>query len=137
VQKPANSRYSFDLFRSLCVVTSCIAFVLSAVFIVVPGIIEVLFDIEAGPSAEFLARRSGVVFLGVSVLTFAARKITDFAARRAISLGMAVMMTGLSVLGSIEFLRGVSGIGTIAAAALEVAIGVGFIVAQSRLSATP
>jgi hypothetical protein len=84
------------------------------------------FGVEATAPAEFLARRVAMLMLGFAVLAFLGMKMPHSPARQAMTLAIAVNMTGFAVMGLIEFGQGVMGVEILAAAAIESFVAVAY-----------
>ncbi|MGC1494613.1 MAG: hypothetical protein WA790_02305 [Sulfitobacter sp.] len=98
-------------YHDLSITASIIAAALFLCLLLVPGLIHWLFAIPSDPATDFMSRRAGVLFLGLSIITFQARHAPQNPLRRGISLGIATLMGGLALLGTFEFFRGQTGIG--------------------------
>ena len=101
-----------------------LAFVITAalclVLLFIPGLIYWLFGIEGGASADLIARRTAMLFAGLSILALITSETESDEVRQVVSLSFAVAMAGLAVLGLVELLRGAAGIGILLAVAVEV-----------------
>lgn len=60
-----------------------------------PAVLLELLGLEVTPALSYFAKRAGYLFLGLAVLSFLSRKVTDVAALKAISTGFAVLFIGL------------------------------------------
>jgi len=114
-------------FKDLSLIMSVIAILLFAVLLLAPNLIFILFAVEGNESAYFLARRAALLFLGYALISFAARNAQASAARQAISVGIAVAMLSLAVLGLVELSRGYAGIGILLAISAELFIGLSYL----------
>lgn len=104
---------------------------LCLVLVVAPGLVLALFGLpttDPDGLGGFLARRAGLMFLGVAVLLWLARGLADQTGRAVISAGTAVLMGGLAIAGVAELARGYVGPGILLAASAELALSVTFTV---------
>lgn len=106
-------------FKVVSVITAVIAFVLCVVLILFPEVIFMLFNIDENSSAFFIGRRAAMLFLGISVFTWAGRNASHSESRQAICLGLTISMLALALLGITEYLRGFAGIGILLAVITE------------------
>jgi hypothetical protein len=93
---------------------------LCLVLIIHPDILFMLFGIEKESAGIFIGRRTAMLFLGLSILTWVARNTAHSTARQAICLSIAISMLGLALLGIFEYLSGTAGIGILLAIVTEV-----------------
>ncbi|MEP3345923.1 MAG: hypothetical protein ABJN34_01915 [Litoreibacter sp.] len=107
---------SFEILNKLAFVVTAL---LCVILLFAPGIVYWLFGVEASETADFIARRTAMLFAGLSVLTFMTVDTESDELRQTVSLSMAVAMSGLAILGMFELLRGVAGIGMLVAVAAE------------------
>lgn len=107
-------------FKCLSVCTSFVAMLLCFVLIIHPDILFMLFGIEKENAGIFIGRRTAMLFLGLSVLTWCARNTAHSNARQAICLSIALSMLGLALLGIFEYLSGTASIGILLAIVTEV-----------------
>ncbi len=112
------------LYPRLCTVVALLFFALFINLVWVPDIPFWLFDLQGNEVAEILAKRAGVLFLGLCVLCFAARRSQSPEVQRLIALSVWVAMGGMAVLGIYEFLRGAVGPGMWVAVIIEILIAV-------------
>ncbi|TMO63508.1 hypothetical protein CWC19_19095 [Pseudoalteromonas aurantia] len=61
-------------FKIVSVITAVISLILWLVLMIEPEVIFMLFDIDKNSSAFFIGRRAAMLFLGISVITWIARK---------------------------------------------------------------
>ena len=113
-------------FKVVSVITAVIAFVLCIVLILFPEVIFMLFNIDGNSSAFFIGRRTAMLFLGISVLTWAGRNASHSESRQAICLGLTISMLALALLGITEYLRGFAGIGILLAVITEGILAVSY-----------
>lgn len=113
-------------FRTACFATAVIWGLLAVTLTFLPGLIYWFFQIAPDPSASFLGRRAGMLFLGLATMMFVIRNATSPDAQRAASAAAIASMGGLAVLGIFEFMRGFAGAGIWIAIIIEVGLVVTF-----------
>lgn len=89
--------------------TLCMSLFLT--LMVVPGVVYWLFDIPTSDTADFMSRRAAILFLGLAIVISLSRNEANTNLRRSVSLGAAVLMGSLAILGGVEFFRGAAGAG--------------------------
>ena len=114
-------------FKTLSLISATIAALLFLTLLLAPGLIFWLFAVDSHESAEFIARRAAMLFLGLAVLNYLARNTPPSQLRRALSLGMASTMLGLALLGTVELLCGFAGIGIVPAILTETLLGLAYL----------
>jgi len=113
----------FRPWRSYADLSMTAALVMGGLFLcllLLPGIIHWLFGIASEPSTDLMSRRAGMLFLGLAIIVFQARDAPQSPLRRAITLGITVMMAALALLGMAEYYRGQAGLGIWIAICVEV-----------------
>lgn len=113
-------------FRNLNIATTVIASLLFLILLCTPNIAWWLFGIEGGESADFVARRTAMLFAGIAALCWFTRNTPAGAAQSGIAKGLALAMIGLVMLGLSEWLRGFAGIGILLAVVTELTLAVGY-----------
>ena len=113
-------------FRSINQAASLLCAILSVALIFLPELIYFLFNITGDAVGNFLAKRAGMLFLGLATLLYFSRNIEASSARSAISLGLVVAMGGLALLGAYEYFRGYAGIGMWLAIITETTFAIGY-----------
>ncbi|MGJ8626521.1 MAG: hypothetical protein ACSHXB_06130 [Sulfitobacter sp.] len=111
-------------YADLSIVAALVTAALFLCLLLQPGIIHWLFDITSEQATDLMSRRAGVLFLGLAIIIFQARRAPQSPLRRGITLGIAVMMTGLALLGMAEYFRGAAGMGIWLAICVEVIFAV-------------
>ena len=106
-------------FKMVSVITAVIGLTLCLVLLLTPEVIFMLFGIDENSSAFFIGRRAAMLFLGISVITWAGRNASHSESRQAVCLGLAISMLSLALLGAIEYLRGFAGLGIALAVTTE------------------
>lgn len=113
-------------FKTLCMITAALSISLFAILLLYPPLIYSIFAIPGHESADLLARRAAMLFLGVAVLSWNSKGANAAQTQRAFALGTIVMMTGLAAVGLFELARGFAGLGILFAIVTELAIAAGF-----------
>ena len=114
-------------FKQLNIVTSIICLALFIILLIIPESVFLLFGAEGNETAYIIARRASMFFMGYAVISFFSRTAQPSAIRQAISLGIALSMLGLLVLGIFEFMHGTFGSGIFLAVSLEVFLFVSYL----------
>ena len=98
-------------YRAVSIAASVLYGALFACLLVAPHLIYWLFGVEQHATADLLARRAAMLFLGLAVLSFLGRNAANSSLRQTVLIAMATMMAGLILTGMYEFFRGAAGIG--------------------------
>ncbi len=101
--------------------------VLFITLLIMPQFIFWLFGVPQSETADLIARRASMLFLGFAVVGWSARNAPPSPLRSGISLGIVVMMAGLACTGSYEFLRGFANWPILLAVATECAFALIFL----------
>ena len=94
---------------SLSATALCIA--LFVCLLVAPDLIYWLFGVASHATADLLAKRAAILFLGLAVLSFMGRNAPPSSLRHAVTVAMATVMGGLMLVGMYEFFSGTAGLG--------------------------
>lgn len=86
-----------------CKLLTCLCSVLFVLLLLAPGVIFWLFGVPQSETADLIARRAAMLFLGLAVISWNAHSAPPSIG---FSLGIVVAMLGLASAGSYEFLRG-------------------------------
>ena len=113
-------------FKKLNIITSLICITLFLFLMFTPELIFLLFGAVGNETAYIVARRTSMFFMGYAIITFFSRTAQPSIIRQAISLGIAISMFGLSVLGIFEFIHGSVGVGVFLSVSLEVFLFVSY-----------
>ncbi|ATC99665.1 MULTISPECIES: hypothetical protein [Pseudoalteromonas] len=126
-------------FRLLSGITALIAALLSVALMGIPELLFYLFNIEASDATYFMGRRASILFLGLALVSWQIRNISDNTAQLGVSLSFMVIMFGLAILGSIEFTLGNAGVGIFLAIITELTLGLFYlkIWREKRLRSNP
>ncbi len=98
-------------YKTVSVAASALYIALFACLLIAPDLIYWLFGIESHTTADLLAKRAAMLFLGLAVLSFLGRNAPYSSLRQAVSAAMATTMAGLMLTGMYEFFLGTAGIG--------------------------
>ncbi len=109
-------------FSAVSIATASFFLTLAAVLLIAPDLIYWVFSLEAGESADGLARRAALLFLGLATISYLGGTLKDSTSRSAISPGIVVAMAGMALLGVLEYLRGGVGAGIGVAVMVELAL---------------
>lgn len=120
-------------YRTLCGLTGAIALALALTLLLAPQVIYALFAIAPHESADFLARRAAMLFVGFAVLSFSMRE-AEPRSQRSYSVAMATTMGALAALGSFELARGFAGLGLGLAIGVELFLTAAFVLHVRALS---
>lgn len=126
-------------FYKLSAITALIAALLSVALMGVPELLFYLFNIEASDATYFMGRRASILFLGLALVSWQIRNISDKTTQLAVSLSFMVIMFGLAILGSIEFTLNNAGVGIFLAIITELTLGLFYlkIWREKRLHTNP
>lgn len=105
--------------------SSSVALLFLVLFIVLifwPDIVYWLFQVEGNETADFLAKRAGMLFLGLSILCFHSRNTVSGEVVDLVALCVGLAMATMALLGVIELMRGNAGWGILVAVFIEVSI---------------
>ncbi len=114
-------------YRALCWAAAGLQLILFVALLTLPEMILELFAVPSTSSAEFLARRAAVLFLGNTILCFRFAELEAGALRRKICQALALMWLVLAALGLGELLRGFAGLGILPAIVTETIFGILFL----------
>ncbi len=114
-------------FKTLAVTTAIIAFLLGLGYLCFGAVIVGRWQIEPTESVLLLGRRLAALYMGLSVIFFLARSAPASPVRTGLSIGAAVALSSLALLGLYEFLSGHAGRGILASMAVESLLATGYI----------
>ncbi|WP_424982959.1 hypothetical protein [Maritalea sp. S77] len=120
------------MFKNISIAAALLFFTLSALMIFYPPLIYWLFALEPHELGDFLAKRAGVLFLGLGLLSFLTRDVRDKAIQRIISISFGSMMLLMAAMGIYEFARGYAGIGIWFANLTEIGFGAAYLMMWRR-----
>lgn len=98
-------------FKAVSLAASALCSTLFVCLLLTPDLIYWLFGVESHATADLLAKRAAMLFLGLAVLSFLGRNAPYSSLRQAVSVSMATTMAGLILAGMYEFFMGTAGIG--------------------------
>ena len=113
-------------YRRTTTITSLIFITLFVALVLFPQVIYWLFNLQQNDVSDFLAKRAGMLFLGLAILCFYSRNTSSMEVEKLVSLSIATSMTAMAVLGIFEFLRGNAGPGIMVAVFAELVIALFF-----------
>jgi hypothetical protein len=119
-------------YRILALCTSAICFALAATWLLVPGLLLSLWNVQTSPAAELVARRGAVLFFGFAIMFFSSRNTEPSVTRLSLVRGFAVGCLALACLGIFEFVLGHAGVGIFLAVVVELLLAVLFFVLAHR-----
>lgn len=93
-------------YRAAARATGGVFALLCATLVFAPGLVLWLFDLADAASATVLARRAGVLFLGLALVLLLTQTHPSNSSRKAIQYAVAVMLCAMALLGLVEWLRG-------------------------------
>lgn len=113
-------------FKTLNIITAVICIALFLFLIFIPELVFQLFGASGNDTAYIVARRTSMFFLGYAIIAFYSRTAPPSMIRQAISLGIAISMLGLSILGIFEYNRGTVGVGVFLSVSIEIFLFVSY-----------
>lgn len=114
-------------FRAIATTAAVIAFILGIGYLFAGHLVVGRWQVDPTEGVLLMGRRMGAVYLGLSVIFFAARSTEASPARSAIAGGAAVALFLLALLGVYEFAGGNAMRGILVSAAVELLLAVGFV----------
>ena len=96
-------------YKMVSIAASALYVALFACLLIAPNLIYWLFGISGDATADLLAKRAAMLFLGLAVLAFLGRNAPPSHLRQAVSAGMAAALAGLMLTGMYEFFVGTAG----------------------------
>lgn len=109
-------------FHSICSGVALLFLSLCVTLVALPEIVYWLFSLQGNDLGDFLAKRAGMLFLGLSVLCFLSRNSTNSEVKRIVAASIGAAMGAMALLGIYELVRGNAGLGILAAIFIEIAI---------------
>ena len=103
---------------------------LSLILLFIPDLIFWLFQLADSLATTAMARRAGILFLGLFLIMFLTRDHARNPTRRSVQAAGAVMLGAMACLGALEFLRGTIGPGVWLAIVVELALASALIAAR-------
>lgn len=95
-----------------------------------PEVIFWLFALPDGEAVRVLAKRAGVLFLGLALVLILTRSHAPNPSRRTIQIAFAVMLCAMALLGFVEWRGGGVGPGIWSAICVELLLAAGLVVAR-------
>jgi len=115
-------------FKNIALVTAIIAFVLGIGYLFFGSLVIGRWQIEPTNSILLLGRRMGGLYLGLSIIFFLSRSLTLSIARTALSIGAAVTLSLLALLGIYEYSLDRVGSGILVSVVIESLLAIGYII---------
>jgi hypothetical protein len=125
-----------NLYKTVCLVNSVLFAFLFSRLLLNPDSFITGLGLQPCESAFILARRASIFMLGISVLMFGSRNLPHSKARQIICLATGITMSGLSCMGSYEFIRGTVNSSILTAIFIEAIIAISFGIIFFRNSST-
>lgn len=114
-------------FKTISLITSVITFVLGAGYLFFGELILGRWQLEPSGSALLLGRRTGALYLGLSVMYFLARSAPVSLSRYALIAGTAAALLLLVILGIFDLTAGHAGNGLLVSIIIEFLLFTGYI----------
>ncbi len=119
-------------FKTLALFSSALSLFLSCTWAFALKILLPFLGAEYAPSAGFVARRYGALYLAIAVILFLARNAGASVIRSALAWGVAIGCALLALLGVLELMQGQVGLGIWIFVAFEVVLAIAFIVVDQK-----
>lgn len=113
-------------FQRACTFLAIVTILLTLGLIFAPAPVYWLFGLDGNALGDFMMKRSGVLFLGYTILALGARGSNSAEAKRIVALSVAAPMVVMAALGLYELARGMAGAGILVAVAIEVLFAIVF-----------
>jgi hypothetical protein len=114
-------------FKTIAIITAVVAFALACAYFFVGELVVGRWQIQPTESVLLFGRRIGSLYLGLSVMYYLARSSPVSVARTALSVGTAVALSVLALLGIYEVAVGHAGPGLLVSVAVESLLGLAYI----------
>lgn len=109
-------------YRQVSTFVAFLFFVLFVTLVLLPEIVYWLFRLQEYEIGNFLAKRAGVLFLGLSILCFYSRNTKSIEVENTVALAVGTAMGAMALLGVYELVRGNAGPGILIAVFVEILI---------------
>jgi len=119
-------------YRNLSLATSAVGTALFVVLLLYPTAIYWLFDVAENDSANFMLRRTSLLFAGLAVTAWLSRNALNSDSRQAICTGLSFSLLALAALGMLEHFSNAAGRGIWVAIVVEVVLGIGYAIVALR-----
>lgn len=113
-------------FRATATAAAIIAAVLGLGYLFAGHLVVGRWQVQPSEGVLLLGRRMGAVYLGLSLMLFAARSAEPSSARSALCAGAAFALALLALLGIYEFAAGHAARGILVSTAVELLLAAGF-----------
>lgn len=114
-------------FRVMAWLFSVAAAILAVMFIFNPQTLLHSWNLDAPATTQFMARRLGVVYLGIAVMFFLGRSAPPSPLRNAVCIGIAIVLVLLPVMSLIGLQQGLVGKSIIGSIIIELVLAAGLI----------
>jgi hypothetical protein len=114
-------------FKNIAIVSAIIAFVLGMGYLFFGSLVIGRWEIEPTNNILFLCRRMGSIYLGLSIILFLSRSLPLSMARTTLSIGLAVALSLLALLGIYEYSLDRVGSGILVSVVIESLLAIGYI----------
>jgi hypothetical protein len=114
-------------FKTVTLITSIVTLVLGVGYIFFGDVIVGRWQIQVSEAVILMGRRIGAVYLGLSAMFYLARSAEASASRTAITLGTAIALSLLVLVGVSEFMAGHVGAGILASVAVEALLAASYL----------
>jgi hypothetical protein len=108
--------------RQVSTLAALLFLVLFATLVLLPEIVYWLFRLQENELGDFLSKRAGVLFLGLSILCFYSRNTKSIEVENTVALSVGTAMGAMALLGVYELVRGNAGLGILVAVIVELSI---------------
>lgn len=115
-------------FKNIALVTAIIAFLLGIGYLFFGSLVIGRWQIDPTNSVLLLGRRMGSLYLGLSIIFFLSRSLTLSTTRTALSIGAAVTLSLLALLGIYEYSLNRVGSGILISVVIESLLAIGYII---------
>jgi hypothetical protein len=123
-----KSKLGMNYYKIISIATSLLFIYLFTQLLFMPEAFVKNLGMQPAEAASVLARRASMFMLGISVLMFAARNLSNSESRQIICAAQGITMFGLSFMGSYEFIRGTVNSSIFIAIICETILWVSFII---------
>lgn len=106
-------------YRTVSTLAALLSIALCIVLILLPDIVYWLFGLQGNDLGDFLAKRAGLLFLGLAIFCFYSRNTNSSEVKSIVSLSLGATMGTMALLGVFEALRGTAGLGILLAVLVE------------------
>ncbi|MDO3385654.1 hypothetical protein QWI17_07375 [Gilvimarinus sp. SDUM040013] len=109
-------------YKYICRFTAFLSATLFVTLLFFSSSIFSLFQLQENESAIFVLRRTALLFLGLSIISWGGQDAPPSDLRQSFCLGMSVAMFGLAITGILAYWRGFVGVGVMLSVFVELAV---------------